>query len=127
MLASEAQLVEVTTDTLFGAKRRNSFGVAAPAIALELAAVPKAWGATLMEERIKPNLISVLNLSPGDIRELTTKPVYSALAFDYPASSRFESASQRPYPRDEKSSIISRVAQAHDTLEPSVETVSPAN
>jgi hypothetical protein len=72
---NEVQLVEVTTDNLIrGAPKKRLWIVAAPpdrAIDLVLAAIPDGWSAQIADGYLTSEDVELLNLSPGDVRELT--------------------------------------------------------
>jgi hypothetical protein len=71
----EVHLVEVTTDNLVrGAPKKRLWIVAAPsnqAIDLVLAAIPEGWSAHIADGYLTAEDVELLNLSPGDVRELT--------------------------------------------------------
>jgi hypothetical protein len=68
-------LVEITTDSLAAGIPRRQLWVAAAkpeqAVTLVLCAVPVGWTASLAEERLTPEQEALLNLKPGEVRELT--------------------------------------------------------
>ena len=68
-------LVEVVTDgSAVGAPKRQLWVAAAhpeQAITLVLSAVPEGWTATTTDGRLSPEQAALLNLKPGDVRELT--------------------------------------------------------
>jgi hypothetical protein len=68
--ALKGHLVRVTTDD-----REHQLWVAATpredAITQVLNAVPEGWTAALLSNRLKPAELEVLNLKPGEVRELT--------------------------------------------------------
>jgi hypothetical protein len=68
-------LVEVTTDSSARGlpKRRLWVAAAKPeqAITLVLCAVPVGWTATIADGRLTPEQGAILNLKPGEVRELT--------------------------------------------------------
>lgn len=68
--AAEAHLVEVTTDD-----REHQLWVAATpredAVTQVLNAVPEGWTAALLSNRLKAAEVAILNLKPGEVRELT--------------------------------------------------------
>jgi hypothetical protein len=72
MAGLEVHLVRVTTD-----EREHQLWVAATARdqALDqvLNAVPEGWTAALLPNRLSPFEVEVLNLRPGEVRELTSK------------------------------------------------------
>jgi hypothetical protein len=67
-------LVEVTTDSSARGlpKRRLWVAAAKPeqAITLVLCAVPVGWTATIADRRLTPEQGAILNLKPGEVREL---------------------------------------------------------
>jgi hypothetical protein len=69
------EVVEVTSDDLLrGLPKKQLWVAAAPpeqAIALVLAAVPEGWTAVLTDDQLEPDQVELLNLTPGDVRELT--------------------------------------------------------
>jgi hypothetical protein len=69
------EVVEVTTDDLLrGLPKKQLWVAAAPpeqAIALVLAAVPDGWTAVLTDDQLEPDQVELLNLMPGDVRQLT--------------------------------------------------------
>jgi hypothetical protein len=69
------QLVEVTTDDLVrGVAKKQLWAAAAgprQALVLVLAQVPDGWSVTLTDGQLKPEELAVLNMQPGDVRELT--------------------------------------------------------
>jgi hypothetical protein len=70
MAETDVHLVRVTTDD-----RKHQLWVAAcprkKAIELVLNAIPEGWTAALLPSRLKPEEAAILNLSPGEVRELT--------------------------------------------------------
>lgn len=68
-------LVEVATDGLtIGASKRQLWVAAAKpdqAITLVLCAVPVGWTAYISDELLTPEQEAILNLKPGEVRELT--------------------------------------------------------
>jgi hypothetical protein len=72
---NELTLVEVATDSSVRGfpKRRLWVAAAKPeqAITLVLCAVPLGWTASLADGRITPEQEAILNLKPGEVRELT--------------------------------------------------------
>jgi len=68
-------LVEVTTDSFVrGAPEKRLWVAAAKpdqAVTLVLCAVPEGWTASLADYRLSPEQEATLNLSPGEVRELT--------------------------------------------------------
>jgi hypothetical protein len=68
-------LVEVTTDELVAGRPKRQLWAAAAkpelAVALVLAEVPEGWAAALSDVQLKPDEIAVLNMQPGEARELT--------------------------------------------------------
>jgi hypothetical protein len=42
----------------------------AEAVTLVLGAVPEGWGAALLDTRLKPEEVALLNMRPGDVREV---------------------------------------------------------
>jgi hypothetical protein len=71
---SDFQLVEVTTDELVSGLPRKQLWVAAAkreqAITLVLTAVPVGWTAVLLDAHLAPQEAALLNMQPGDVREL---------------------------------------------------------
>jgi hypothetical protein len=68
-LEAGSHLVRITTDD-----REHQLWVAAAqekAIQLVPDAVPDGWTAALLSNKLKPAEIEVLNLKPGEVRELT--------------------------------------------------------
>jgi hypothetical protein len=68
-------LVGVTTDSLAGIPKKQLWAAAAKpdqAVTLVLCAVPVGWTATISDECLTPEQEAVLNLKPGEVRELTT-------------------------------------------------------
>lgn len=72
---AEIYLVEVSTDDLVrGLPKKQLWAVSATkqqAVALVLAAVPEGWSAVLTDGRLKPEEVALLDMHPGDVRELT--------------------------------------------------------
>jgi hypothetical protein len=70
---SQFTLVEVVTDGFTMSKRQLWVAAAKPdqAITLVLCAVPVGWTAHLSDERLTPEQETLLNLKPGQVRELT--------------------------------------------------------
>jgi hypothetical protein len=67
-------LVEVVTDSLAGIPERQLWVAAAKphqALTLVLCAVPVGWTASIADERLTPEQEAILNLKPGEVRELT--------------------------------------------------------
>jgi hypothetical protein len=66
-------LVEVVTDRAVSPKRQLWVAAAKPdqAVTLVLCAVPVGWTATITGERLTPEQEAILNLKPGEVRELT--------------------------------------------------------
>jgi hypothetical protein len=68
-------LVEVTTDSsVRGIPRRQLWVAAAKpdqAITLVLCAVPVGWTASIADERLTPQQEAMIDLAPGEVRELT--------------------------------------------------------
>jgi hypothetical protein len=66
-------LVEVTTDN-FVPKMHLWVAAAKPeqAVTLVLCAVPVGWTATVTDERLTPEPGTIVNLRPGEVRELAT-------------------------------------------------------
>ena len=63
-------LVRVTTDD----RELQLWAVAssrAQAVTLVLNAVPEGWTAALLSNRLKPEELEILNLRPGEVREIT--------------------------------------------------------
>jgi hypothetical protein len=69
-MAQNVHLVRVTTDD-----RKHQLWVAATprkeAVNQVLNAIPEGWTAALLSNRLKPEEVAVLNLRPGEVRELT--------------------------------------------------------
>ena len=72
---NQLTLVEVVTDGSATDLPKTQLWVAAAApdqaITLVLAAVPEGWTATTTGGRLTPEQGAVLNLQPGEVRELT--------------------------------------------------------
>ena len=70
-MANEVQLVRVMTDD-----REQQLWVAATsredAVALVLNSIPEGWTAVLLDRRLTIYEMEVLNLKPGDVREITS-------------------------------------------------------
>ena len=68
-------LVEVTTDSSARSIPKRQLWVAAAkpdqAVTLVLCAVPAGWTATVAAEHLTPEQETILNLQPGEVRELT--------------------------------------------------------
>ena len=68
-------LVEVVTDSAVTSAPKTQLWVAAAkpeqAITLVLCAVPEGWTATITGGRLTPEQEALLNLKPGEVRELT--------------------------------------------------------
>ena len=68
-------LVEVVSDRLATGISKRQLWVAAAkpdqAVTLVLCAVPLGWTATISDERLTPEQGAILNLQPGEVRELT--------------------------------------------------------
>jgi hypothetical protein len=67
-------LVEVMTDHLAGTRKKQLWIAAAKpdqALTLVLCAVPVGWTATIADGRLTPEQEGMLNLKPGEVRELT--------------------------------------------------------
>ena len=68
-------MVEVTTDSsVRGIPRRKLWVAAAKpdqAITLVLCAVPVGWTASIADERLTPQQEAMIDLAPGEVRELT--------------------------------------------------------
>jgi hypothetical protein len=68
-------LVEVVTDSLATGMPKKQLWVAAAkpeqAITLVLCAVPVGWTAAIADGRLTPEQGALLNLKPGEVRELT--------------------------------------------------------
>jgi hypothetical protein len=69
---NQLNLVEVTTDN-FIPKRHLWVAAAKPdqAVTLVLCAVPVGWTAIVTDDRLAPEQGAILNLQPGEVRELT--------------------------------------------------------
>ena len=71
---SQFTLVEVATDNLAGLPKKQLWVAAAKpdqAITLVLCAVPVGWTAAIADGRLTPEQGALLNLKPGEVRELT--------------------------------------------------------
>ena len=70
-------LVRVTTDD----REHQLWATAGPrrqAVTQVLNAIPEGWTAALLSDRLKPDEVKVLNLRPGEVRELTLhRPVFA--------------------------------------------------
>jgi hypothetical protein len=70
----DVTVVEVVTDSLTGGipKRRLWVAAAKPdqAVTLVLCAVPLGWTAHVADEVLTPEQGAILNLKPGDVRDL---------------------------------------------------------
>ena len=71
--STEVQLVQVTTDD-----REHQLWVAAAtsreeAITLVLNAVPEGWTAAVLGNKPNPLEVKVLNLQPGEVREIASR------------------------------------------------------
>jgi len=67
---TDIHLVRVTTDD----REHQLWVTAGPrreAVTQVLNAVPEGWAAALLSDRLKPEEVEVLNLCPGEVRELT--------------------------------------------------------
>jgi hypothetical protein len=68
-------LVEVMTDSSTRGIPKKQLWVAADqadqAVTLVLCAVPLGWIATIADGRLTPEQAAILNLKPGEVRELT--------------------------------------------------------
>lgn len=69
------QLVEVTTDELGirGLPKKQIWVAAAKpeqAITLVLTAVPEGWSVVLLDVQLEPDEAALLNMRPGEVREL---------------------------------------------------------
>jgi hypothetical protein len=67
-------LIEVTTDHLAGIPKKQLWIAAAKpdqALTLVLCAVPVGWTAKIAAESMTPEEGALLNLQPGEVRELT--------------------------------------------------------
>jgi hypothetical protein len=71
----EFTLVEVTTDSSVRGVPKKQLWVAAAkpnqALTLVLCAVPEGWTASIADGRLTPEQETILNLKPGEVRELT--------------------------------------------------------
>jgi hypothetical protein len=71
---TDIHLVRVTTDD-----REHQLWVTAgarnKAVTQVLNAVPEGWTAALLPNKLKPEEVKVLNLRPGEVRELSHRPV----------------------------------------------------
>jgi hypothetical protein len=67
-------LVEVMTDRFVSGAPEKQLWVAAAmpdqAVTLVLCALPEGWTATTTGERLSPEQGAILNLKPGEVREL---------------------------------------------------------
>jgi hypothetical protein len=72
---NQCTLIEVVTDSSTTGLRKKQLWVAAAkpdqAITLVLCAVPVGWTATIADGRMKPEQEAILNLKPGEVRQLT--------------------------------------------------------
>jgi hypothetical protein len=72
---NQVTLVEVVTDSLeTGVPKRQLWVAAAKpdqAVTLVLCAVPVGWTAAITAEHLTPEQEGILNLQPGEVRELT--------------------------------------------------------
>ena len=71
---SQFTLVEVATDNLAGLPKKQLWVAAAKpdqAITLVLCAVPVGWTAAIADGRLASDQEAMLNLKPGEVRELT--------------------------------------------------------
>jgi hypothetical protein len=72
---NEFTLVEVMTDSSTRGIPKKQLWVAAAkpeqAVTLVLCAVPLGWTAAITDERLTPEQAAILNLKPGEVRELT--------------------------------------------------------
>jgi len=71
---SQFTLVQVATDNLAGLPKKQLWVAAAKpdqAVTLVLCAVPVGWTATVAAEHLTPEQETILNLQPGEVRELT--------------------------------------------------------
>jgi hypothetical protein len=71
---SQFTLVQVATDNLAGLPKKQLWVAAAKpdqAITLVLCAVPVGWTAAIADGRLTPEQGALLNLKPGEVRELT--------------------------------------------------------
>jgi hypothetical protein len=72
---NEFTLVEVVTDGAVRGVPRRQLWVAASkpdqAVTLVLSALPIGWTATVAAEHLTPEQGAILNLQPGEVRELT--------------------------------------------------------
>ena len=70
--AMEVHLVRVITDN-----REHQLWVAATprnqAVNRVLNAVPEGWTAALLDNKLKPQEVEILNLRPGEVREITSR------------------------------------------------------
>ena len=69
---SDIHLVRVTTDD----REHQLWVVAAPrdeAVTWVLNAVPEGWTAALLTDRLTSQEMEVLNLQPGEVREITSR------------------------------------------------------
>jgi hypothetical protein len=71
----EIQLVKVSTDDSVRGTPKKQLWVAAAtpeqAVQLVLAIIPEGWSAAISDCRLTPDQIALLNLNPGEVRELT--------------------------------------------------------
>ena len=70
---NEVTLVEVVSDGSATPKRQLWVAAAKPyqAVTLVLCAVPVGWTASLAGEHLTPEQEAILNMKPGEVRELT--------------------------------------------------------
>jgi hypothetical protein len=72
---NEFTLIEVSTDSSTRGIQKKQLWVAAAkpeqAITLVLCAVPLGWSAIIADGRLTPEQGAILNLKPGEVRELT--------------------------------------------------------
>jgi hypothetical protein len=71
---NQITLVEVATDSLAGIPKKQLWAAAAKpdqAVTLVLCAVPVGWTALIADGRLTPEQETILNLKPGEVRELT--------------------------------------------------------
>jgi len=81
-------LVEVTTDSSVRSVPKRQLWVAAAkpdqAVTLVLCAGPVGWTATVVAEHLTPEQETILNLKPGEVRELQSKAASVSGLFYFP-------------------------------------------
>ena len=84
---NQITLVEVATDSLAGIPKKQLWAAAAKpdqAVTLVLCAVPVGWTATIADGRLTPEQEAILNLKPGEVRELQSKAASVSGLFYFP-------------------------------------------